>query len=210
MYTPISGKAHDAPTESEARSMIREAIDTVDETLESKKRQKTHRKRVSLPPLSDAEADTKTLGENQKTIPTHVKAASKRLGFGFARIRRKHFWWAAAIGLAYWNPILLAVVVGATLFCVVLAFLLIGAERIWKGVILAIREIETRNPHKAHRMRQKIQAFSARWDRALDRCPDGWVDGFYMPDLKALETQDLDHATTVAERLRRLPDQAGL
>ena len=207
MYTPISGKAHDAPTETEARLLIRDAIDTTDKTFASKTRKKSFRKRGNLPTLLNEDAENDAVARAPSAVPKQAKAASKRFGLGLSRIRRKHIWWAGIFVLAVWQPILLASIVGVTAFLILLAFLLIGAERIWKGVIVAIREIESRNPQKATRMRGRIQGFSERWDRVLDRCPDGWVDGLYMPDLKALETQDLDHATAVAERLRRLPDQ---
>ncbi|MEP6067770.1 MAG: hypothetical protein ABJ246_18165 [Paracoccaceae bacterium] len=207
MYTPISGKAQDAPTESEARTLIRDAIDTVDETFVSKARTRSYNKRAQLPSLLDEEAERGASEKHSKSLPTQAKAVSAHFGRGLSRIRRKHVWWGASLATAYWRPFLFLGIVCSILFLIALAFLLIGAERIWKGVILAIREIESRNPHKAHRMRVKIQTFSDRWNGMLDRCPDGWVDGFYMPDLRALETQDLDHATTVAERLRRLPDQ---
>ncbi|MEP3844484.1 MAG: hypothetical protein ABJM43_03970 [Paracoccaceae bacterium] len=207
MYTPISGKAHNAPTESEARSLIRDVIDTTDHTIASKKRKMSFKKRGNLPHLLDEDTGNDARVRTPSAVPAQAKAASKKLGLGLLRIRRKHFWWAGILAMAYWQPIVLAWIVGVTAFLILLAFLWIGAERIWKGVIVAIREIESRNPQKATRMRAKIQGFSERWDRVLDCCPDGWVDGLYMPDLKALETQDLDHATAVAERLRRLPDQ---
>ncbi len=208
MYTPISGKAHASPSESEARLMVRDVLDTLDQTPPEAVVRKAFRKRGNLPPLLDVEGDAVAVDTVQSQRATKVKSVTKHVGFGLSRLRRKHFWWASVLGLAYWSPVTLAVIFFSVVLVITLAFLMIGAERIWKGVILAIREIEGRNPGKAHRMRKKIQAFGARWNGILDRFPDGWMDDRYMPDLQALEAQDLDHATIVAERLRRLPEQA--
>ena len=86
-------------------------------------------------------------------------------------------------------------------------FLFLGADRFWRKLLTVISWVGARHPQVAVDMRMALDRAALRWDAFLDRFPDGWVDGLYMPDFRALAQADELHAAAMTARLERLRDE---
>ena len=64
------------------------------------------------------------------------------------------------------------------------AFLIAGPDRIWRAVLARLSALEARDPKRAMRVRTRLDRLACRWDAILDRFPEGWVHGLYMPDVQ--------------------------
>lgn len=65
------------------------------------------------------------------------------------------------------------------------AFILVGADRVWRGVFVWLAALDVRDPTRAVRVRGRLDHVACCWDAILDRFPERWVNGLYMPDLQA-------------------------
>lgn len=88
--------------------------------------------------------------------------------------------------------------------CLVGFFLILGSDRIWRGVVAHLARVDSRDPVKGAQLRTRLDRFACRWDGILDRFPDGMVDGLYMPDLQEMQSAEAAHADAMAERLERM------
>lgn len=97
-------------------------------------------------------------------------------------------------------------VIGAALLLAGVAglFLLLGSDRIWRGVVSYLRRVDARDPVRGVLLRERMDWWACRWDAVLDRFPDGMVDGLYMPDLQGMETAEAAHTYAMAQRLARM------
>ncbi len=84
------------------------------------------------------------------------------------------------------------------------SFLILGSDRIWRGVLAWLNHVDRRDPERAMHMRVRLDRFACRWDAILDFFPDGMVDGLYMPDLQAMQNADEAHTKAMAARLDRM------
>ena len=212
LYTPMPGKPHLAATEAETLTMIRGVL-TEEIDADPKPKPKTTprmRRKQAFAPLSESEGRAKQRKLPRMSLPRpSLKLNSRGRGAGLrGRIKRKHVTLGILAGLTLWQPLVMLGVALALLALVLLAFKLIGGERIWKGVLLSLREIGQKNPAKGRDLRTRLDQMAMRWDTILDRFPDGTVDGLYMPDFQVLETEDMDYTQKVNERLARLREQA--
>ncbi|WP_299723059.1 hypothetical protein [uncultured Tateyamaria sp.] len=83
-------------------------------------------------------------------------------------------------------------------------FLLIGSDRIWRGVMAYLTRVEGRDPERAAQFRARLDRFACRWDGFLDMFPDGMVDSLYMPDFQDIQNGDAAHMDAMSERLARM------
>ena len=160
-------------------------------------------------PLAEADPETETPARRTKAARLGTRLAPLVTALaGRARlIRRKHLLFAVVLCLMILKPhwfVLGAVGVAALIMA---AFLLIGAERIWRGVMLALHELSETDPGRAVRIRLRLDAFAMRWDAVLDRFPDGTVDGLYMPDFQVLSQEEARAEARLNERLQRISEQ---
>ncbi|MEM8577846.1 MAG: hypothetical protein AAGF60_08345 [Pseudomonadota bacterium] len=102
--------------------------------------------------------------------------------------------------------VLLAVLLIA--FSILGVFALAGADRTWGWAVSGLRLYLRRYPDRGPRTLARLDRFAERWDRILDRFPDGSVDGLYLPDLQALMRADEAHDSAVAARLDRMRQEA--
>ncbi len=83
-------------------------------------------------------------------------------------------------------------------------FLCFGGDRVWGGVVRALSWYIQRAPERGTRLTARIDRFADRWDGILDRFPDGWVDGLYLPDVRALLEADKLHDDALNARFDRM------
>ncbi|MFL4469968.1 hypothetical protein ACERZ8_08860 [Tateyamaria armeniaca] len=88
------------------------------------------------------------------------------------------------------------------------AFLILGSDRIWRGVLSYLARVDARDPERAARLRTRLDTFACRWDGILDFFPDGMVDGLYMPDFQDMQNGDAAHTSAMVERLTRMAHDA--
>lgn len=233
-YTLMPGQPHEA-SEEETMSMIRSVL-TEDHTPKKKRHQTkaskqadapadqgkmrelrafavrtaqpAPRRRASdLPALAKAEPEPTQSRSSVRTALTHpVKALYGRIR-GFQPTTR-HIALACAALLFVLRPHWF--VIGAV-FSVILcvgAFLTLGADRIWRGVLRWLDRVEARNTARATRLRVRLDAFACRWDSVLDLFPDGMVDSLYMPDFQAMQQADAVHQAVVQDRLARMTQES--
>ncbi|APX12567.1 hypothetical protein [Tateyamaria omphalii] len=220
-YTLIPGQSHTA-SEEETMSMIRSVLtddtDTVpaqaDPTPAVVRRafvEKTtapipRRRAEDLPDLAEAE----DASVPRPRLTSRIAKALLRPVSGLAaRIRTfqpttRHIALALSALLFVLRPHWF--VIGAVLAVMLSAgtFLLLGADRIWRGVLAWLDRVEARDPARATDLRVKLDTFAYRWDAVLDIFPDGMVDSLYMPDFQAMQRADIDHQQVVSDRLSRM------
>ena len=153
------------------------------------------------------------------TAAMHTVAPSQAASSGYARrppnavlarvrafrpSRRQIFWTVFAL-IVLLRPawIVLTLVLGAF---VTLGF---GADRVWSGAVSLLKWYMLRAPVRGARLTARIDRFACRWDNLLDRFPDGWVDGLYLPDLQSLLDADDRHDAVMATRLQPVPERQG-
>jgi hypothetical protein len=130
----------------------------------------------------------------------------------FARLRalrpsRRQSVWAAVGLIVLLRPawVVLTLVLGVfVMLGMVVAF---GADRVWSGSVGLLKWYTGRAPERGVRLAARIDRFACRWDSLLDRFPDGWVDGLYLPDLQSLLDAEDWHDAVMATRLQRMHDQ---
>jgi hypothetical protein len=141
--------------------------------------------------------------------PTKRKIALTRLSAPKVLGRIKPRWLALGIllycAMAY--PILIVAPFFAVLTLVLGAFAIFGADRVWHDVGQLFSRYEARNPKKATRLLKRLDAFAIHWDAFLDRFPEGWVDGLYLPDLADREERLRREEAILDARLERMHRQ---
>ncbi|MEL7133467.1 MAG: hypothetical protein AAGK77_13765, partial [Pseudomonadota bacterium] len=112
----------------------------------------------------------RALGQMRRFQPTprHLAIASAALLFAL----RPHWFLLGAIFV---------------LLLITSVFLILGSERIWRGVQLWLDRIDARDSARAASLRHALDRFAWRWDSILDLFPDGMVDGLYMPDFQGMQ-----------------------
>ncbi len=112
--------------------------------------------------------------------------------------------WLAIIGIVIVRPdwIFLGILMWAVF--VVGAFLLVGADRIWRAISWAAKRRATKAPDKGAKLYAWLESVADRWDRVLDCFPDGMVDTLYMPDFANFEPPKAAHKARVEAKLQTL------
>lgn len=80
--------------------------------------------------------------------------------------------WPWAIPLTLFVMLWIAVIVCAT----------VGSDWIGRSVLRAWLWLDGRDPARAERLRARADALALRLDRVLDRLPERWTAGLYLPD----------------------------
>lgn len=114
---------------------------------------------------------------------------------------------ALAMAVLIWPAMMIFVLVLAV-FLVSLPFLILGAEGVWDKVARVVSWYCARNPARKDAVYDGLDGLALRWDAILDRLPEDWVDGFYMPDFANLEELQHHHEKVVSDRLSRMQNQA--
>ncbi|MBY5933804.1 hypothetical protein KUV51_12410 [Tateyamaria omphalii] len=225
-YTLIPGQSH-AASEEETMSMIRSVLaDDVDTPVkqprpapvvpaqafvERTNEAAPRRRAEDLPELADAEdvpAAPRARLISRMSLP-RLRSVSTLA----ARIRNfqpttRHVALALSALLIVLRPHWF--VIGAVLGLVIVAgaFLMLGSDRIWRGILAWLDRVETRDSARAAELRGKLDRFACLWDGVLDIFPDGMVDSLYMPDFQAMQQADIDHERVVNDRLDRMVQES--
>lgn len=116
----------------------------------------------------------------------------------------------AAIGVVWtWPWVLPVAVVTAFVAPVCFAFAL-GSESMAHGLARLFHWLNARRPDRAERMRGRVDWLAMELDRLLDRLPERWTTGLYMPDFsrEALLSAGEVGAPDPFDRLRADPYRA--
>jgi len=120
------------------------------------------------------------------------------------RPTRGHIALAAFVLLLLFRPWL---VFGLTVLSIIIligAFLSVGYDGFWQGVIKVTSWYAKRRPSRAAHLHARLDRFAMRWDAFLDRFPEGTVDGLYLPDLNEMATAEKRHEEALDRRLSGL------
>lgn len=115
---------------------------------------------------------------------------------------------AAFLAVLVFRPLWIVAALLFLVFSTMGLFVLFGSDRVWGGFVLGLRRYIDRRPERGPRVAARLDRFAERWDRVLDRFPDGTVDALYFPDLQGLMEADARHDAAVADRLDRMREQA--
>ncbi|WP_299612726.1 hypothetical protein [uncultured Tateyamaria sp.] len=232
-YTLIPGQSHE-PSEEETMSMIRSlltedsatpptsnanaTIDATPDAQDTATKPRAFVEQTTDPAPRRRASDLPELEEPaQPTRPgllaraRSVVARPITLVFDLLRAfqpKTRHLAIASAALLFVVRPHWFVIGAALTLMLGAGAFLTLGADRIWRGVLAWLNRVETRDSARAADLRTRLDAFACRWDGVLDLLPDGTADSLYMPDFQAMQQADIDHQTVVADRLDRMVQES--
>lgn len=88
----------------------------------------------------------------------------------------------ALAGVVWLWPWILVVTVVAALAVPPICAIALGSENVVGALARLYRWRHARHPEHAERMRACVNRFAMRMDAILDRLPEGWTTGLYMPD----------------------------
>lgn len=202
---PIQGTSHPVGSESETLSAIRSALTEVDPEVEAKTKGTgyTKRKLEVVPRVSKAtlfaplEKDDSAAPKRAARKPIKLPKTPRGL------LKRKYIVLGALIAAIVWKPVWALIAVLSLMLVFGLLLVGVGAETLWRGVMLAMHQTARKDQAKAVRMRQRLDAFAVKWDRFLDRFPDGSVDSLYMPDFQVISQEEALHEARLREEIRR-------
>ena len=217
-YTLLPGKSYPAGTEAETLSAVRSVLTEVEEMqpkqrtpLFSAARKRTNQSKTArFAPLSEADQSHDAAGPRLANLrnllggPLAIAFKSNVL----AKIKRKHVAFAALAAFVWLRPMWAVLFVVLSLFLVAGIFFVVGGEKIWRGVMLALHRISKTDPDRAVRIRKRLDLFALRWDMILDRFPNGSVDMFYMPDFQVLSAEEARNETRLAQHMNDDKEQA--
>lgn len=140
-------------------------------------------------------------------------SARRPLNTALARVRafrpsRRQIFWTIFVLIVLLRPAWIVLTLVLAAFVTLGVFVGFGADRVWSGAVSLLRWYTSRAPVRGARLTARIDRFACRWDNLLDRFPDGWVDGLYLPDLQSLLEADDRHEAVMATRLQRMQDQS--
>lgn len=95
---------------------------------------------------------------------------------------RKVAWFAGLAVLVYMWPWALPLGLFVLVWVAVIVNATVGSARIGRGMRRAYRWLDRRNPERAERLRARADRAALRLDRLLDRLPERWTAGLYLPD----------------------------
>lgn len=116
----------------------------------------------------------------------------------------KHIALGALALLVLFRPWLVVGVIVISGFVMLCTFLILGYDGFWERAIAFGRWYARRSPDRAARLHRKLDDIALRWDTFLDRFPEGWVDGLYLPDFGELATADARHDAVLDKRLSEM------
>ncbi|MEB8387327.1 hypothetical protein OO012_08815 [Rhodobacteraceae bacterium KMM 6894] len=112
--------------------------------------------------------------------------------------------------MVYTWPWVIALMLFLTLAAVLAGLAALGSERIGARMLRVFLWLDARNPARAERLRLRADGLAMRIDALLDRLPDRWTEGLYMPDLSraALIPQELGDRPDPFDRIAAQARQA--
>jgi hypothetical protein len=87
-----------------------------------------------------------------------------------------------ALAVIWTWPLILPVAVVAAVLVPIVCTVALGSDGVANALARLFRWRNARHPDRAERMRARIDGFAMRMDALLDRLPEGWTTGLYMPD----------------------------
>lgn len=143
-------------------------------------------RRDRFEPVPEHFADTEQTAGAQ---PADGPSLFARMTRGMPNLRGKgrYLIWGLLCLFAVLRPWL---VVGLVVFAVILligALLILGFDEFWEQVAKLVRWYGKRRPQRAVALHRMLDGFAMTWDGILDRFPESWVDGLYLPDFSELE-----------------------
>ena len=120
---------------------------------------------------------------------------------------------AVIVGFAafvYTWPWAIPLILFAMFWIVVAGLAALGSERIGAWMLRIFLWLDARSPARAEQLRLRADRLAIRIDALLDRLPDRWTEGLYMPDLSraALIPQDLNERPDPFDRIAAQARQA--
>ncbi|PIE09149.1 MAG: hypothetical protein CSA73_00010 [Rhodobacterales bacterium] len=96
------------------------------------------------------------------------------------------------------------VVLGAVLLAVALAavaWFSLGPDRVYEMILDGYWRLHARNPDRAEALRARAAGLSARLTRLLERLPDRWTQGLYLPSFEEPRSDVCEDDSDPFERL---------
>ncbi|MEM7522130.1 MAG: hypothetical protein AAF307_14005 [Pseudomonadota bacterium] len=138
-------------------------------------------------------AATRPAALKRTARPTATAAQSMRRVSGLSFSNRRRIRLGVGVGvvalLLLLRPLLLLALIVLPLIVITGLFAVLGADRVWGGVLTGLRRYMDRDPDAGMALVARLDQFAERWDAILDRFPDGTVDGLYLPDLQSILPQ---------------------
>ncbi|WP_299288741.1 hypothetical protein [uncultured Tateyamaria sp.] len=211
-YTFMPGQSHEVSDE-DTMSMIRSVLTEDAPSEPAHKRGVDAIQRAFAPRRRADDLPEIAQQEEERPAKTHRPLLpTVAISQSVARIRAfrptsRHLAIVSTLLLIVLRPHWFVIAAVLILTLVVGAFLLIGSDRIWRGVVARLAKIGVNDPDRAAHLRARLDRFACRWDAILDMFPDGMVDSLYMPDLQAVEDAEALHAAAVAARMSRMAQE---
>jgi hypothetical protein len=107
------------------------------------------------------------------------------------------------VATVYMWPWLIALMFVFAVAIVLAGLAALGSEWLGARALGAFLWLDARNPARAERLRLRADGLAMRIDALLDRLPDRWTEGLYMPDLSraALIPQDMSDRPDPFDRI---------
>ncbi len=122
------------------------------------------------------------------------------------RIARWHVIAGAVLLICIFRPWLLPAIFFISLWVLLIAYLTLGPDRMAELVSGGWYRLHARRPALAEKLRRRADALALRLDALLDRLPEKWTAGLYLPDLSGPEEPDAtrpDPFDRLAREVRR-------
>ena len=120
----------------------------------------------------------------------------------------KQMFFVAVAVIFYLRPWLIPITFLLTFLTVLIGYLSLGPDRVAELVVTNWRRLHARKPEFAENLRARAEAMAIRIDAFLDRLPEKWTDGLYVPDFSRSDQKDADLPDPF-ERLAREAQQSG-
>jgi hypothetical protein len=162
-------------TEDQTLSAIRAALIQEDDSVPKRKPKKTRA-------VSDAKIAQYGL-RAASGVTGIIGSATRRLRLFRPKIR--HVLLAVTALMLVLRPQWVLIGIFVVIVLGLGTFIFVGSDRIWRGVFVRLAALDVRDPTRAAQVRDRLDRVACCWDAILDRFPESWVNGLYMPDLQA-------------------------
>ena len=115
-----------------------------------------------------------------------------------------HIFVAVLLLVTLWSPWLIVGFAASIVFVALGLTLVLGTDGFWYRVMRLSQRYAKKNPRGAVRLRRRFNAVATRWDRVLDKFPEGKVDGLYLPDFEQMAAADNQREHTIDQRFSDL------
>lgn len=119
------------------------------------------------------------------------------------KLLRRALPWVALGAVVWLWPWAIPIALFVAFWVVLIVCATVGSDWIGRGTLRLYRWLEARNPDRAERLRVRADAVALRLDGLLDRLPDRWTEGLYLPDFSraALSPDTLDDRPDPFDRI---------